>query len=493
MVGSAASRFQRPFVASASRLTDNPPTSVSGPSTRRRRGRLALAVLSVAAVSALWASPAAAQSDLPDGVASSVILDNLWVFIAGVLVFFMQAGFALVEAGLTRAKNVANIMMKNLMDMSAGVLAFALFGFGIAFTGGEQLGGWFGWGGFFMSGFDDAIPAEGGLSTATTFFFQAAFAATAATIVSGAMAERTKFKSYFVYSFVITALIYPIVLRWTWGGGWLAQLDTPFSDFAGSTIVHATGGWAAMMGALILGPRIGKYADDGTPRAIPGHSIPFVVLGAMILFIGWFGFNPGSELAADEFVMQIAVRTLLAGCAGAVVAMLAVWLLDGKPDVSMAANGLLAGLVAITAPVGAVTSPVSILIGMVAGVLVVFSVRFFDRLRIDDPVGAISVHGVCGTWGTLSIGLFARFDDAFLGREKAGLFYGGGFSQMSTQLTMVIVHFIFVVVTSGILFMAIKNTIGLRVTREEEVAGLDTEEHGSPGYGPDLVPATAGI
>ncbi len=493
MIGSAASRFQRRFVARESAPACIPPTSVSGSPARRRRRHLTLAVLSVIAISALWASPAAAQSDLPEGVASQVILDNLWVFLAGVLVFLMQAGFALVEAGLTRAKNVANIMMKNLMDMSAGVLAFALIGFGIAFTGGEQLSGWFGWGGFFMSGFDDAIPAEGGLSTATTFFFQAAFVATAATIVSGAMAERTKFKSYFLYSFVITALIYPIVLRWTWGGGWLAQLDTPFSDFAGSTIVHATGGWAAMMGALILGPRIGKYTDDGTPRAIPGHSIPFVVLGAMILFIGWFGFNAGSELAADEFVMQIAVRTLLAACAGAVVATFLVWSLDGKPDVSMAANGLLAGLVAITAPVGAVTSPVSLLIGAIGGALVVFSVRFFDRLRIDDPVGAISVHGVCGTWGTLSIGLFARFDDAFLGREDAGLFYGGGFSQMGTQLTMVVVHFIFVVVTSGILFMAIKNTVGLRVTREEEMAGLDTEEHGSPGYGPDLVPATAGI
>jgi Amt family ammonium transporter len=446
-----------------------------------------------AVASGLWlltSGPAAAQ-ELPEGVASQVILDNLWVFLAGVLVFFMQAGFALVEAGLTRAKNVANIMMKNLMDMSAGVLAFAIFGFGIAFTGSEQLGGWFGWGGFFLEGFDD--PMTDGLSPATTFFFQAAFAATAATIVSGAMAERTKFKSYFVYSFVITALIYPIVLRWTWGGGWLAQLDTPFSDFAGSTIVHATGGWAAMMGALVLGPRIGKYSSEGRLQALPGHSIPFVVIGAMILFIGWFGFNPGSELAADEFVMQIAVKTLLAGCSGAVVATFLVWTLDGKPDVSMAANGLLAGLVAITAPVGAVTSGMSILIGAVGGLLVVFSVRFFDRIRIDDPVGAISVHGVCGTWGTLSIGLFATFDDAFLGRKDAGLFYGGGFSQLGTQLIMVIVHFIFVVAASGALFMAIKYTIGLRVSEEEERLGLDTEEHGSPGYGPEIMTAGSGI
>ena len=435
----------------------------------------------------VFTSPAAAQTELPEGAAAQVILDNLWVFLAGVLVFFMQAGFALVEAGLTRAKNVANIMMKNLMDMSAGVLAFAIIGFGIAFTGDEQLGGWFGFGGFFLEGFDDPIPAEGGLSTATTFFFQAAFAATAATIVSGAMAERTKFKSYFVYSFILTALIYPIVLRWTWGGGWLAQLDTPFSDFAGSTIVHATGGWAALMGAWVLGPRLGKYTSDGKLQAIPGHSIPFVVIGAMILFIGWFGFNPGSELAADEFVMQIAVKTLLAGTAGAVVATAMVWLLDGKPDVSMAANGLLAGLVAITAPVGAVTSAMSLLIGAVGGLLVVLSVRFFDRIKIDDPVGAISVHGVCGTWGTLSIGLFATFDDAFLGREDAGLFYGGGFSQLGTQLLFVVVHAIFVMGAAGLMFLAIKYTIGLRVTPEEETAGLDTEEHGSPGYGPEIM------
>jgi Amt family ammonium transporter len=278
-----------------------------------------------------------------------------------------------------------------------------------------------------------------------------------------------------------------VVLSWTWGGGWLAQREFPFSDFAGSTVVHATGGWAALMGALILGPRIGKYGPDGKPRAIPGHSIPFVVLGAMILFIGWFGFNPGSELATDEFVMMIAVRTLVAGCAGSVLAMIVNWVMDGKPDVSMAANGLLAGLVAITAPCGSVSVRDSVIIGALAGVIVVLAVKFFDRIGIDDPVGAISVHGVCGTFGTLSIAFFAQYDDAFLGRPDAGLFYGGGLDQLWTQGIYVITHFIWVAGVAGILFLTLKKTIGLRVTPEEEMAGLDVEEHGAAGYGPDLL------
>jgi Amt family ammonium transporter len=447
-----------------------------------RRKLLSGAAIATAGV-VLWASPAGAQ-DVED-VASQVVLDNLWVFIAGVLVFFMQVGFGLLEAGLTRAKNVANIIMKNLMDMSAGVLAFLVVGFSIGFQGSNMLGGLFGFGGLGVDGVDGAGLSYGTLYPSTFFFFQAAFAATAATIVSGAMAERTRFQAYLIYSIAITAFIYPVILRWTWGGGWLAEREYPFSDFAGSTVVHATGGWAALMGAMIIGPRLGKYAAGGRPRAIPAHSIPVAVVGAMILFIGWFGFNPGSELAADEFVMQIATKTLLAGGAGAVMAMATVWLMDGKPDVSMTANGLLAGLVAITAPVGAVETWVAVLIGAIGGIIVVLSVKTFDRLKVDDPVGAISVHGVCGTWGTFSVALFARYDDAFLGREDAGLFYGGGLDQMATQVTYIVAHFVFVCAASALVFLAIKYTVGLRVSEEEELAGLDVEEHGAPGYGPD--------
>jgi Amt family ammonium transporter len=410
-------------------------------------------------------------------------LDNVFVLVCAVLVIFMQAGFALVEAGLTRAKSVANIMMKNLMDFCAGALAFFAVGYAIAF--GTEGNDFIGAGGWFLG---DGAFQYGTLTVPITFVFQVAFAATAATIVSGAMAERTKFKSYFLYSIVISAVIYPIVVHWNWGGGWLAQLSTPFHDFAGSTMVHMTGGVAALMGALVLGPRLGKYGPDGRARAIPAHNIPYAVLGTFILLVGWYGFNPGSELAADGAIGGIAVTTTLAAAAGGIVAMLVIWLKSGKPDVAMTANGVLAGLVGITAGTAAVSNIGALVIGGLAGALVVAAVLFFDRIKIDDPVGAISVHGVCGAFGTVCVGLFATEDTDFW---KQGLFYGGGTDQLVSQLIGVVAVAAFVAVAAGLLFLAIKATVGLRVTQEEELAGLDVLEHGAPGYGPDVTPLVA--
>ena len=462
------------------------------------RNKRALRIISglggVAAVLAIAPSSVFAQ----DGPDTQAYLDNIWVFIAGILVFFMQAGFALVEAGLTRAKNVVNIFAKNMADAIVGITAWFAVGWAFAFgpDGGDLIGS----GQFFLADADLLIPAEGGLSIATQFFFQAVFAATAVTIASGAMAERTKFSSYLIFSTVMCAIIYPVVVHWTWGGGLIAGIeigDAVYSDFAGSGIVHMTGGIAAFMGALFLGPRIGKYDADGKARAIPGHNIPFAIVGVFILWLGWFGFNPGSELAADEFVMTVGVNTMLAAVAGGLFCTITIWLVAGKPDLAMIGNGVLAGLVAITAPCGAVDPLPAFIIGGIGGVLVVFSVFFFDKIKIDDPVGAISVHGVCGAWGLLSIGLFAKYDDAFLGRgvgnadnpQEAGLFYGGGLDQLAMQAVMLLIILAWVAVTTGALFFAIKSTIGLRVSAEEEIEGLDVLEHGLQGYSGDTVNA----
>ena len=441
------------------------------------------------ATTLLWASPASAQ-DLDS--APQAVVDNLWLVIAGALVFLMQAGFAFVEAGLTRAKNLANIMAKNLADMAIGVTMFFVVGYTIAYgSGGSDWLGGFG-DLFFQESADPEVLFDlgAGLTPATNFFFQVVFAATAVTIASGAMAERTKFTTYLVFAAVMTAIIYPVVVHWTWGGGLIAQMsigDAVYSDFAGSTIVHLTGGVAALVGAYLIGPRIGKYGEDGKPRAIPGHNVGYAVIGVFILWFGWFGFNAGSELAADEFVPFLAMNTLIAAAAGVIGATAIIWLKTGVADVAMAGNGALAGLVSITAPVGTVTPVFALVIGLVGGVIVVFSVLAFDKVKIDDPVGAISVHGTCGIWGTLSIGLFAKYDDAFLGREDAGLIYGGGFDQLAMQFVMVVIVIAWVGITSFILFGALKATLGLRVSEEEEVTGLDVAEHGSSGYGLEAV------
>jgi len=446
----------------------------------------------LALLTLMIAGPAAAQ----DGTEAvpQALLNNLWVFIAGILVFFMQAGFAMVEAGLTRSKNISNIMAKNMADACLGILAFFAVGYGLAFGGGDN--DWFGTDTFFLSGAEKFPGVPDGLTLSTAFFFQCVFAATAVTIASGAMAERTKFISYLIFSTVMTGFIYAIVVHWTWGGGLIAGWsigDAVYSDFAGSTVVHSTGGWAALVGAMMLGPRIGKYGPDGKPRAIPGHNMGFAVLGVFILWFGWFGFNPGSELAADTFVMHVAVNTMLAACAGGCLAGATIWLISGKPDIGMAANGVLAGLVGITAGCGTMNNMGSIVTGAIAGVLVVLAVIFIERtLKVDDPVGAVSVHAVCGVWGTLAIGLFAKYDDAFLGRDNAGLFYGGGFDQLAMQLLLVVTVAVWVLAASAIVFWLLKVTIGIRVSPEEEIEGLDVMEHGSPGYGETVTAQAAG-
>ena len=407
-------------------------------------------------------------------------LDNVWILVAATLVLFMQAGFSLVEAGMIRAKSVANVMMKNLMDLCLGALAFFAVGFAIAFGGDMSgIGKFIGGSGWFLG---EGSFTYGNLTPFTFFVFQVAFVATAATIVSGGMAERTRFKSYAVYSIVISALIYPVVVRWQWGGGWLYQLSTPYHDFAGSSIVHMTGGIAAFAGSRALGPRIGKYGADGKVNVIAAHSIPFFITGVFILFVGWFGFNPGSQLGADPIIGRIALTTLLAGSAGAAVTMLVTWL-KGKPDVAMTGNGLLAGLVGITAGCFAVSTIGAVIIGAVSGLLVVLSVNFFDKMKIDDPVGAISVHGVCGAFGTIAVGLFSN--ESSYGFIAKVLFYGGGSDQLVSQIIGVAAIAAFVLISTTILFAVMKATIGLRVSEEEEIVGLDIFEHGSLGYGKD--------
>jgi Amt family ammonium transporter len=397
-------------------------------------------------------------------------INIVWTAVAAFLVFFMQAGFAMVESGFTRAKNSVNILMKNLMDFSIGSIAFFVVGFGLMFG---ATNGFIGTTDFGLSGADWAS----GDWNFTFLIFQTVFAGTAATIVSGAMAERTKFKAYLVYSVFICAFIYPVFGSWAWGGllnggGWLEELG--FIDFAGSTVVHSVGGWLALAGAIILGPRIGKYGPDGKARAIPGHNLTLAALGVFILWFGWFGFNAGSTTVGDGEIGRIAVTTNLAAAAGAILAMVTSWLATKKPDVSMALNGALAGLVAITAGCYNVSGVGALLIGAIAGVVVVLSVYFIDKvLKIDDPVGAISVHGVSGAWGTMAAGLFSI---------EGGLFYGGGLHQLGIQAIGVSAAFVWAFGLGLVMFYLVKKTVGLRVSREEEMRGLDVGEHGIEAY-----------
>ena len=444
------------------------------------------------------ATPAQFTSEHVEQIAGAkVALDTVWVLIAGMLVFFMSLGFATVESGLCRAKNTVTILAKNFIVFSVASIAFLVLGWGLMFGDGNPF---FGTQGLWFVGGADNSPATAeaykgvyssinwtGVPLWTKFFFQLVFAATAATIVSGAVAERIKFSAFYIFSFIMVLLIYPVVGHWIWGGGWLANLG--MFDFAGSTVVHSTGGWAALTGALILGPRIGKYSKDGKAHPLPGHSIALATIGVFILWFGWFGFNPGSVMAADAGAIgRIAVATNTAAAAAAISASVTAWLLLGKPDLTMILNGSLAGLVAITAPCAFVSIPSSLVIGLLAGVLVVLAVLFFDKIKIDDPVGAISVHLVCGIFGTLAVGLFAQ-DQFTPDTTGDGLFFGGGAGLLLSQLAGVLGVGVFVFLSSIVFWKTLDAIIGVRVSAEEEIEGLDINEHGNVAY-PDFVTVT---
>ncbi len=423
---------------------------------------------------------------------TKVILDTMWVLITAFLVFFMNLGFAMVESGFARAKNTVNILSKNFIVFAVSSLGFLILGWGLMFGDGN---GFIGLKGLFMAGGADNSPAVGdayrgvysaiswtGIPFWAKFFFQLVFCGTAATIVSGAVAERIKYISFIIFSFCLTMFIYPVVGHWIWGGGWLAQIG--FQDFAGSTVVHSIGGWAALAGVLVLGPRFGKYGPNGKINPIPGHSIPIATIGLFVLWLGWFGFNPGSTMAADpEAIAHIVMTTNTAAVVAVLTSTAASWLLMGKPDLGMTINGCLAGLVAITAGCAYVSVTSSIIIGALAGIFVVLAVMLFDRIKIDDPVGATSVHLVNGVFGTLAVGLFA--ESRFNGGAD-GLFFGGGAALLGTQALGVVTVAGFVFAVSMIVWVAIKATLGVRVTLKEEIEGLDIGEHGSQAY-PEFV------
>ena len=409
-----------------------------------------------------WDSAVTAQGlDAPANLDElRVVLDSIFLLFCSVLVIFMNAGFGMLEAGFCRQKNAVNILAKNLIVFGIATLAYWAVGYALMYGEGNPF---IGLSGFFFNADsaaygNDAYPAA--VPEAISFLFQVAFAATAATIVSGAVAERVKFSAFLIFSALLVAVSYAVTGHWVWDGGWLGEMG--FSDFAGSTVVHSVGGWAALVGAAILGPRLGKY-QNGRISVIPGHNMGFATLGCLILWIGWFGFNPGSELAATANVPYIAVTTNLAAAAGGVAATLTSWIKDGKPDLSMIINGILAGLVGITAGCADVSYLSAVIIGLIAGVIVVFSVAFFDSIKIDDPVGATSVHLVCGIWGTLAVGIF-------------------GTGNIVTQLIGIVAIGAFTVIFSAIVWTLLKVTIGIRVHEDEERIGLDISEHGMEAY-----------
>ncbi len=435
-----------------------------------------------------------AASEAPAINIAQVGMDTMWVMIAAFLVFFMNLGFAMVETGLTRSKNSVNILAKNFIVFAIASISFYVIGFGLMFGNGS---GFIGKEGLFFIGGADTSPLTGdayqgaysalswtGVPLFAKFFFQLVFAATAATIVSGAVAERIKFHSFIIFSFVLVAVMYPITGHWIWGGGWLAAKG--FWDFAGSTVVHSVGGWAALAGVILLGARSGKYREDGSTNPIFGHNMGLATLGALVLWFGWFGFNPGSTMAVGDgsAIAHVALTTNTSAVFAIATATIASWLIQKKPDLSMILNGALAGLVAITAPCAFVSVPAAAAIGSIAGVLVVCSVYFFDKIKIDDPVGALSVHLVNGVFGTLAVGLWAK--DGITGAATGnGLFNGGGFSLFLTQLTGVAAVGGFTFIASFIIWFIIKKTIGMRVSKREEIVGLDIGEHGMKAY-PDF-------
>jgi len=443
-----------------------------------------------AAAAASENPPAAAPAPLTTADLK-IMLDTMWVLVTGFLVFFMNLGFATVESGMCRAKNCVNILAKNFVVFALTTLGYYALGWGLMFGNGNAFVGMEGL--WFLTGADNS-PATGGAYEGVygainwtgiplygKFFFQLVFAGTAATIVSGAVAERIKYFAFIIFSLVMAIAIYPIVGHWIWGGGWLAAKG--FVDFAGSTVVHSVGGWAALTGVYILGPRMGKYLSDGKIKAIPGHNYTAATIGCLILWLGWFGFNPGSTMAADpNAICKILLTTNTAAATGTLAATATAWILLKKPDLGMTLNGCLAGLVAITAPCAFVSVPHSALIGALGGMFVVLGVMFFDKMRADDPVGATSVHLLNGVFGTLCVGLFA--DDSILaiaGAQK-GFFTGGGLGQLITQIIGVVACGAYVLVVSGLAWIIIKATIGLRVSEQEEKEGLDVGEHGHEAY-----------